>query len=157
MATGAVMHYDLVSNQSFRSLSSLMKALDPRIGMLCKEGKTVYYALLHGYGKPETQGTLEEIEVALGLRPPIAPRQEDDEEEAVQSRPTERGGLRPYLVTITPKLVTFAGSQTFGESTERVYAKSRTEAIKKVRSQVREAEGTMGVPCTYRACLDDDQ
>jgi len=39
--------------------------LDPRIGVL-NSGK--YYAFVHGYDQPETIGTLDEIEVALGLR-----------------------------------------------------------------------------------------
>lgn len=39
--------------------------LDPRIGKLnC--GK--FYAFAHGYNKPETIGTLEEVEIAIGLR-----------------------------------------------------------------------------------------
>ncbi|NIF40195.1 hypothetical protein F3J14_04605 [Burkholderia sp. Tr-862] len=39
--------------------------LDPRIGML-NSGK--FYAFVNGYDKPETIGTLEEVETALGLR-----------------------------------------------------------------------------------------
>ena len=38
--------------------------LDPRIGML-NSGK--FYAYVHGNGKPETVGTLEEVERALGI------------------------------------------------------------------------------------------
>ncbi len=41
--------------------------LDPRIGML-NSGK--FYCFPNGTGKPELIGTLEEVEVALGLRPP---------------------------------------------------------------------------------------
>ena len=39
--------------------------LDPRIGVL-NSGK--FYCFPHGNGKPELVGTLEEVEVALGLR-----------------------------------------------------------------------------------------
>ncbi len=40
--------------------------LDPRIGKLTSG---LYYCFPEGYGKPELTGTLEEIEIALGLRP----------------------------------------------------------------------------------------
>lgn len=40
-------------------------ALDPRIGKL-NSGK--YYAFVDGYDRPEFIGTLEEVEIALGLR-----------------------------------------------------------------------------------------
>jgi hypothetical protein len=40
--------------------------LDPRIGVL-NSGK--YYCFPHGNGKPELVGSIEEVEVALGLRP----------------------------------------------------------------------------------------
>lgn len=39
--------------------------LDPRIGML-NSGK--FYAFVNGYDKPETTGSLEQVEAALGLR-----------------------------------------------------------------------------------------
>lgn len=38
--------------------------LDPRIGIL-SSGK--FYAFAHGYDKPETVGTLQEVEHALGI------------------------------------------------------------------------------------------
>lgn len=40
-------------------------ALDPRIGML---GNGRFYAFAHGYGQPETIGSLVEVEAALGIR-----------------------------------------------------------------------------------------
>lgn len=43
-------------------------ALDPRIGML-NSGK--FYCFPNGNGKPELMGTLEEVEVALGIRSAI--------------------------------------------------------------------------------------
>lgn len=39
--------------------------LDPRIGMLAS-GR--YYAFAHGYARPETIGTLNEVQAALGIR-----------------------------------------------------------------------------------------
>ena len=41
-------------------------SLDPRIGIL-NSGQ--FYAFANGYDQPETRGTLEEVETALGLRP----------------------------------------------------------------------------------------
>lgn len=48
-------------------------ALDPRIGILCS-GR--FYCFPNGYAAPEFEGTLQEVEVALGLRPAglVAPR-----------------------------------------------------------------------------------
>lgn len=42
--------------------------LDPRIGKL-NSGK--FYCFPNGNGKPELIGTLEEVEIALGLRPAV--------------------------------------------------------------------------------------
>lgn len=42
--------------------------MDPRIGILMQEGREVFYAFVNGYDKPEYQGTLEQVEIALGLR-----------------------------------------------------------------------------------------
>lgn len=44
--------------------------LDPRIGML-SSGK--FYAFAHGPGKPETVGTLQTVEQALGISKEHAP------------------------------------------------------------------------------------
>lgn len=44
------------------------RAMDPRIGMLMREGKPLYYAFADGYTKPAVEGTLEAVEVKLGLR-----------------------------------------------------------------------------------------
>lgn len=39
--------------------------IDPRIGML---GNGRFYAYANGYDKPETVGTLPNVEAALGIR-----------------------------------------------------------------------------------------
>lgn len=46
------------------------KQLDPRIGML-NSGK--FFAYAHGYDKPETVGTRQEVEQALGISKSHAP------------------------------------------------------------------------------------
>jgi hypothetical protein len=63
------------------------------------------------------------------------------------------GPWRHWDVTVTPKLTTYAGTQTFGETTEQVYARSREEAIKKMRRARRDADGMYAVPASYRAVI----
>jgi hypothetical protein len=68
--------------------------LDPRIGVL---NSGVYYAFAHGYNKPETRGTLEEVEIALGLRAaPPAPK---------KGRKTKSGGFVLSFGKIKGKLL----------------------------------------------------
>jgi len=43
--------------------------LDARIGVLETEEGVRFYAFANGYNRPETVGTREEVEAALGLRP----------------------------------------------------------------------------------------
>lgn len=42
--------------------------MDARIGILMREGQTVYYAFPDGYNKPAFEGLLVEVEQRLGLR-----------------------------------------------------------------------------------------
>ncbi|GEM_PF-4107510 len=88
-----------------------MNHLDPRIGTL-NSGK--FYAFAHGYDKPETIGSLEEVEIALGLR--TAP--------AKPAKMVAKREYRDYVVTMTQG----------GEDTETVeFAKSAAQAISKAR------------------------
>ena len=41
--------------------------MDARIGMLMREGQTVYYAFPDGYNKPAFEGLLVEVEQRLGV------------------------------------------------------------------------------------------
>jgi len=114
---------------------------DPRIGKL-NSGK--FYCFQDGHGKPEFIGSLEEVEVALGLRQPIAR----------ESKPAKKQGeLRDYIVTITPRRITYAGCATFGEYAVEVVARSNNDAITTARRERNESEGRYGVPATYRARL----
>lgn len=61
---------------------------------------------------------------------------------------------RHWNVTVTPKVTTYAGAQTFGEYTVCVYARTRADAIKEVRQARRENDGRFAVPATYRATVD---
>ena len=46
--------------------------MDQRIGVLCREGRDVYYAFVNGYSNPPVEGSLYEVEASLGLRIPPA-------------------------------------------------------------------------------------
>lgn len=123
--------------------------LDPRIGVL-NGGK--FYCYPNGNGRPEFVGTLAEVEAALGIRPtPGSQPAPAPASSAMPARARTSGGLRDYEVTITPKVVSYAGAGTFGEYTVTVCARSHSEAIKMARQDRREAEGRHGVAATYRA------
>lgn len=47
--------------------------MDPRIGMLNRDGKSVFYAFPHGYDRPAVEGSLRTVERSLGIRA-IMPR-----------------------------------------------------------------------------------
>jgi len=116
--------------------------MDPRIGQLMKEGRIVFYAFVNGYDKPEVTGTLEEIEYALGLR---------DEVVALKEQAKARPAIRTWVVTITPKITTYASGCTFGAYDVEVDARTYNLAIKAAADDRRESEGAHGVPATYTA------
>ncbi len=64
---------------------------------------------------------------------------------------TREPKMKNYTVTITPKITTYAGSSTFGESTETIYAQNRADAIKTARRRYRNANGREAVPASFRA------
>lgn len=89
--------------------------MDPRIGILCCEGKQVFYAFVDGYHKPEFRGTLDQVEVALGIRTaPVA-------------RPVAKPikTLRTYVARLTSP-----GGEVSEYETEAV---NKTEARTKIR------------------------
>ena len=98
---------------------------------MVRGAKQVFFAFVDGYDKPEFQGSLEEVEVALGLRP------------AGEPRPTPKM-LRKYRVT---------GTNVFGEYETEVYASSNADAVKKIRQQRHDEDGRYAVPATVRARL----
>lgn len=95
--------------------------MDSRIGILIQEGKTVYYAFAHGYDNPETQGSLADVEAALGLRTP---------QQAPKARKTTV--YREYIVT----MITDEISEELP-----VDAKSHADAISRARSYYNMNEG----------------
>jgi hypothetical protein len=112
-------------------------SLDPRIGKL-NSGR--FYAFADGYDKPETVGTLAQVERALGI------------EFKTMAAPAK---LRAYAVTMTPRITVYAGSSVIGEHTSTIVARTAAEAISEARRQYREAEGAERVPATFTAKLAD--
>ncbi len=135
-----------------------MDHLDPRIGTLVRGMETVYYAFVHGYQADPLEGSLEQVEVALGLRQaPSAQAAAAPSPVPARRRPASSGtALREYTVTVTPSMVTYAGgsytgSATFGEYTVQVLAKSHAQALQKARRERRDEEGRFGVPASFKA------
>lgn len=111
--------------------------MDARIGTIIRNGQERFYAFVNGYDAPETMGTLEEVETALGLR--LAP---------VKSAPTKSvQSARTYIVTLT-----WEG----GEKEEvEVFASSHAKAIQKGRDWKRMEYGRTRscnlASCSFRA------
>lgn len=98
-----------------------------------REGREVFYAFVNGYDQPEYQGTLEQVEVALGLRPAT----------------TKPKTLRSYVVTLM-----WQG----GKHEEiTVEAFSNADAIEQGRRWKNEEYGRTQacntLPCTFKARL----
>lgn len=108
--------------------------LDSRIGMLQTANGIVFYAYVNGYDKPETRGTLEQVEVALGLR----------------KAPKKARKLRSYTVTVTPKFVAYAGGWKNEAYEAEFMSYDSNEAIKQAREEYNANNSGCG-PATYRA------
>lgn len=122
--------------------------MDPRIGTLNQNGKTVYYAFLNGYNHPETQGSRDEIEVALGIRV-TSPKPVVKTERKPVKKPTV---LRDYVVTLL-----WQGGQPEEITVE---ALNHADAIKKGRDWKNTEYGRTRscdtLPCKFKARLATD-
>ncbi|MBN3744724.1 hypothetical protein G3N96_04650 [Burkholderia sp. Se-20373] len=112
--------------------------LDPRIGML-NSGK--FYAFVNGYDRPETIGTLEEVETALGLRKVTNVR---------RARKSLRGqAFKTYNVHMTFEFP--AWDEVDGYWYDGIAARNKSEANKKARGKA-EADGhTVGKRVWFKA------
>jgi hypothetical protein len=90
--------------------------IDPRIGAL-NSGK--FYAFVNGYHAPAVEGTLEEVEIALGLRKP-----------AVKARAAKPA--QTYVATVSCP----DGSRLQYEVTARSKTEARAEVRKLYRQDV---------------------
>lgn len=103
--------------------------LDPRIGQL-SSGK--FYCFPEGNGKPEFIGTLEEVEVSLGLRPPPMPA-------AAVSAPQP---LSSWTVMLTFQYP--AWDEVAGICYPGIAAKGKADAIAQARRRARDDGHTVG-------------
>lgn len=88
-----------------------------------REGQIVYYAFVNGYGAPAVEGTLEAVEVALGLRqPPAAPAPVAPSKAAPE--------LRKYIVHVRKKYPAWDEKDGFDHE---VSATGKADAIKQAR------------------------
>lgn len=94
--------------------------IDSRIGIL---NSGVHYAFINGYDAPEFRGTLEEVEIALGIREPSEKR------EVITSASNEDH----YTVTMTFEYP--AWDEKDGIVYEDIVACSKADAIRQARTK----------------------
>jgi len=125
----------------------LTQVMDPRIGQLIRDGRAVHYAFVNGYSADPIEGTLEQVEIALGLR-----------------RPAARPGklvrrvitLKPYLVHIEKK---YPAWDEVGGFDWPIDARNGKEAVQKARKHAGDnwISGRMEGPIFYRARRVDEE
>lgn len=136
-------------------MSSIANAPDPRIGFLIRNGVQVFYAFPNGYSLAPIEGSLHEVEVALGIDPAHQATDQGPLESEVP-RCSRKEAMRSYDVTIKPSVTLYSGSQTFGETIERIDARNRREAVKTVRQRLRDVNGRHGPKYNVTARLATD-
>ena len=110
--------------------------MDARIGILTRAGRPVFYAFARGYDAPAVEGTLDEVEAALGI-----------------SKAKPRPSLRDWNVTVTPRTIAYCGTSTLSAYTVTITARTRGEAIKAARQQRNDEEGRYAPRATFTAKL----
>lgn len=123
-----------------------MQNMDPRIGVLMREGQHVFYAYTEGYSLPPVEGGLGEVQRALmgaaaaatGTRSGPAPSAAD------------RSRLHRYIVEVIPRITVYAGTSTYGSYEVEVTARTSREACSKVRADRRREDGRFVVPASFR-------
>lgn len=121
--------------------------LDHRIGCLIRDGIPIYYAFVGGYDRPATEGTLGEVEHALGLQTSRASNR------AVRVGDARQLPLRHFAVTVTPTMIAYCGAGQITASVVPVIARTHAEALKKARAEYRLQEGRLGIPVSFRVKL----
>ena len=121
---------------------------DPRVGLLLREGRVVFYAFVDGYANPPLEGPLEAVQRALE----VSDARRGTGSLVRKAKPPLRAA-RSYLVTVTPRFVTYCGSTVNGAYKVEVLAQTREQAIQRARADRRLQEGRHAVPAAYRARL----
>lgn len=130
--------------------------IDPRIGMLMRNGAPVFYAFIYGNGNDPFEGTLNEIEHALGV--PLSPStsaQCAPTQETYQPARQGNTGLRRYVVTIVPSVVVYGASGAISTREEYVDARNKREAVQVVRQRLREVNDRHDPKYNVTARLDE--
>lgn len=109
--------------------------MDPRIGILTRDGAQVFYAFVQGYARPPVEGSLASVERALGVR---------TSRDAAKRR-------REFIVTMA-----FRNDAKFRDEIT-VWATNHADAIAQARAWRSEHHGPAHTgyfaPCTFRARL----
>lgn len=126
--------------------------MDPRIGILIREGRRVFYAYPNGYRAPPVEGSIEKVQRSL-----LAPSSTSVGTLPGDRRTTKGPRLHAYVVTVSPRITVYAGTCTFGNYEVTVSARNAQEACRMVRKDRRREDGCMVVPAQFRAKrLTDD-
>ena len=139
-----------------RSMTELIQPYptDPRIGILMRVGVHVFYAYLSGHGNPPFEGTLAEVERALGVVPASGATPPK-----VISNPKPRKTVeqlsRRYLVSVVPEMVTYSSQHTHGAWSEHLYAESNSKAVSEMRRRIREENGRHDIRYKITARIDE--
>lgn len=136
-------------------MSATAHPIDPRIGMLIRNGVEVFYAYHEDYDRPPVEGSLQQVESALGLRPVQPKSAIDDQRAAAGPHRKKTVSARTYAVTIKPSVTLYSGSTTIGDSIELVDAHTRREAVTIVRKRLRDVNGRYGPKYNVTARLAD--
>ncbi|HGN3115184.1 TPA: hypothetical protein ACKRQV_001268 [Pseudomonas aeruginosa] len=136
-------------------MTATANPIDPRIGMLIRNGVEVFYAYHEGVNRPPVEGSLQQVETALDIRS-AQPEIAIDDQFAVSDPQCKKPlSARTYAVTVKPSVTLYSGSVTIGESVEMVDAHTRREAVNIVRQRLRDVNGRFGPKYNVTARLAD--
>lgn len=128
-------------------MTALCGNMDPRIGVLMRQGKHVFYAYTQGYSLPPFEGGLGEVQRALMG---AAASSEATGAHSGPPRSAEQARLRRYVVEVIPRMTVYAGTSTYGPYEVEVTARTSREACSKVRADRRREDGRFVVPASFR-------
>lgn len=136
-------------------MSATAHPIDPRIGMLIRNGVEVFYAYHEGYDRPPVEGSLHQVEITIGIRSAQPITVTNDQ--CIASGPQSKKSVltRTYEVTIKPSVTLYSGSTTIGDSVELVDAHTRRDAVQIVRKRLRDVNGRYGPKYNVTARLAD--
>lgn len=123
-----------------------MSNMDPRIGILMREGKRVFYAYPSGYREAPVEGSLAKVLASLQALDGSLPGAPQGDRLAPRST-----RIHAYVVTVQPLFTVYSGTATLGTYEVTVNAPNAREACRSVRRDRRLEEGRFAVPAQFRA------